>query len=455
MSEMNKVINPATESVIAEFAMADERMAVAAIERAGKAQQEWATLSLDARRRGLTAIALMVEEHTEELAMFETTDVGKPITDARAEIAGVAQCFHYYAGVVDKILGDTIPVDGGVDMTFREPMGVVAVIAPWNFPLPIASWNIAPALAAGNSVVVKPANLTPLSTRRFGELVAALDLPEDLVQVISGAGATVGKVLTSHPGVAKVSFTGSTETGQQVMHAAADTMKRFTLELGGKSANVIFADADLERAIQQAPGSVFGNTGQDCCARSRILIERSVFDEVVSGFVDASRAFTIGDPSMESTRLGPLVSASHRDHVRSFLSSDLDVVEAGSQPDGSGYWMSPKVVVAPDRNARIVTEEIFGPIAALIPFDDEQDAIRLANDTIYGLSGSIWTSDAGRAFRVARAMEAGTLSINSNSSVRIQTPFGGFKQSGMGRELGVAAIDGYTELKNVYLSTIP
>ena len=453
MSAVNTVINPATEEIITEYPLADAAAAERAIARAVQAQREWVRLPMATRRDGLLAIADTVSAHLEELAGLESADVGKPITDARAEIGGVAECFRYYAGVIDKILGDTIPVEGGVDFTFREPLGVVAVIAPWNFPLPIASWNIAPALAAGNSVVVKPADLTPLSTRRFGELVAGLDLPEGLVQVVSGPGRTVGAVFTTHPSVAKVSFTGSTETGQTIMRAAAGTMKRFTLELGGKSASVVFADAELDRAIAEAPLAVFGNTGQDCCARSRILVERRVFADFVDGFIAATRALRIGDPKDERTALGPLVSAEHRSQVTGFLTSDVDAVVAGEIPDGPGFWMAPRVVVDPDPASRIVTEEIFGPIAAILPFDDEEQAVALANDTVYGLSGSIWTRDIGRALRVARRIETGTLSVNSNSSVRIQTPFGGFKQSGMGRELGLAAIEGYTELKNVFVRT--
>jgi aldehyde dehydrogenase (NAD+)/betaine-aldehyde dehydrogenase len=451
VTDVNTVINPATEQIIAEFRVAGVADAEAAVGRASSAQREWAALPLNARRDGMLAIAAAVEASLEELAQLESSDVGKPISDARGEVAMVAECFKYYAGVVDKIRGETIPVDGGVDMTFREPMGVVAVIAPWNFPLPIASWNIAPALAAGNSVIVKPADITPLSTRRFGELVTELDLPPNLVQVVCGPGRVVGKVLTSHPGVAKVSFTGSTATGQDVMRSAADTMKRITLELGGKSANVVFADADMERAISSAPSAVFGNTGQDCCARSRILVERKAFDDFVSGFVTASAALKIGDPSDAATQLGPLVSRDHHAKVSSFITDDA--VLAGRAPDGPGFWMAPRVAVAPDLSSRVVTDEIFGPIAAIIPFDSEEEAIRLANGTIYGLSGSIWTSDLGRAFRVARAVESGTLSVNSNSSVRLQAPFGGFKQSGFGRELGLEAINGYTELKNVFIRT--
>jgi aldehyde dehydrogenase (NAD+)/betaine-aldehyde dehydrogenase len=453
MSAVNTVINPASEEVITEFPVADAAAAEQAIARAVVAQRDWINLPMATRRDGLMAIAAVVESRLDELAELESANVGKPISDARGEIGGVAECFRYYAGVIDKILGDTIPVEGGVDFTFREPLGVVAVIAPWNFPLPIASWNIAPALAAGNSVVVKPADLTPLSTRRFGELVANLNLPAHLVQVVSGPGRTVGNVLTSHPSVAKVSFTGSTETGQNVMRAAAGTMKRITLELGGKSASLVFADTDLQRAIAEAPGAVFGNTGQDCCARSRILVQRSVFNDFVDGFVAATKAMRIGNPKDESTVLGPLVSAAHRNQVQGFLTADVQATVAGDTPNGAGFWMAPHVVINPDPASRVVTDEIFGPIAAILPFDDEDDAVRLANDTVYGLSGSIWTSDIGRALRVARRVETGTLSINSNSSVRVQTPFGGCKQSGFGRELGMAAIDGYTELKNVFVKT--
>jgi betaine-aldehyde dehydrogenase len=364
----------------------------------------------------------------------------------------VADVFHFYAGAVDKRHGETIPVAGGVDMTFREPLGVVGLIVPWNFPLNISSWKLGPALACGNTVVLKPAELTPLSALRLAELVLDAGLPEGVVNVVVGKGSVVGQRLVEHPDVAKIGFTGSTEVGRSVMQGAAGTIKRVTLELGGKSANVIFADADVERAAAAAPYAVFDNAGQDCCARSRILVEKTAYDRFAELLVDATRNVKVGDPADDGTEMGPLVSAGHRETVASFVDADTRTLFTGDTPGGDGYWY-PCTLVEATNDDRIAREEVFGPVAALIPFDDEADAIRIANDTPYGLSGSIWTRDGARALRVARALDTGVLSINSNSSVRVSTPFGGFKQSGFGRELGLHALDGYSEVKNVFYST--
>jgi betaine-aldehyde dehydrogenase len=362
----------------------------------------------------------------------------------------VAQVLHFYAGAVDKHYGETIPVGGGVDMTFREPLGVVGLITPWNFPLNIASWKIGPALACGNTIVIKPAELTPLSTMRLGELALDAGIPEGVLNVVVGKGSVVGQRLIEHPDVAKIGFTGSTEVGQMVMQGAASTIKRVTLELGGKSANVVFADADLEKAAATAPYAVFDNAGQDCCARSRILVEQSAYDRFAELLVSATRSMKVGDPEDESTEMGPLISAQHRETVASFVEGEP--LFRGDAPNGKGFWY-PATLVEARPDDRIAREEVFGPVAALIPFADETEAIRIANDSNYGLSGSIWTSNGGRALRVARAIETGVLSINSNSSVRPSTPFGGFKQSGFGRELGMHALEGYSEVKNVFYST--
>jgi betaine-aldehyde dehydrogenase len=444
------VINPATEETIATLEEAGVEETDAAVARARAAFPAWRDVSPRDRGRLLRRLATLVEEHSEELARIESQNVGKPIAGARGEIGMVADVFHFYAGAVDKKYGETIPVAGGVDMTFREPLGVVGLIVPWNFPLNISSWKLGPALACGNTVVLKPAELTPLSALRLAELALEAGIPEGVINVLVGKGRIVGQRLVEHPDVAKIGFTGSTEVGRGVMKGAADTIKRVTLELGGKSANVVFADADLEKAAAAAPYAVFDNAGQDCCARSRILVERSAYDRFAELLIDATRNVKVGDPSDEATEMGPLISRQHRETVASFV--DGDTLYTGTAPDGKGFWY-PCTIVEATNDDRIAREEVFGPVAALIPFDDEADAIRIANDTPYGLSGSIWTENGARALRVARALETGVLSVNTNSSVRVTTPFGGFKQSGFGRELGMHGLDGYSEVKNVYYST--
>jgi len=444
------VLNPATEETIAEIPGAGVDETDAAVSRAKEAFPAWSTVAPADRARLLRGLATLVEEHGEELARLESRNVGKPIASARGEIGMVAQVFHYYAGAVDKNFGETIPVAGGIDLTFREPLGVVGLIVPWNFPLNIASWKLGPALACGNTVVLKPAEVTPLSALRLGELVLEAGIPDGVVNVVPGKGSVVGTRLVEHPDVAKIGFTGSTEVGQEVMRGAAGTIKRVTLELGGKSANVVFADADLERAAAAAPYAVFDNAGQDCCARSRILVEASAYDRFAELLVEATRGVNVGDPEDEATEMGPLVSAAHRENVASFVAGDP--LFRGEAPDGKGFWY-PATLVEARPDDRIAREEVFGPVAALIPFADEEDAIRIANDSDYGLSGSIWTENGSRALRVARAIETGVVSINSNSSVRVSTPFGGFKRSGFGRELGMHGLAGYSEIKNVFYST--
>jgi acyl-CoA reductase-like NAD-dependent aldehyde dehydrogenase len=448
-----RVIEPATEQVVAEVHEASIEEADQAVARAKAAFPSWRSLTPRDRAAILRRLAAAVESHAEQLAQLEARNVGKPISDARGEVSLVVDVFNYYAGAPERLFGETIPVAGGVDMTFREPLGVVVLIVPWNFPLPIASWKVAPALAAGNTVVLKPAGLTPLTAIELERIALEAGLPEGVLNVVVGAGRTVGERLVEHPDVAKIAFTGSTEVGKRIGALAAQSIKRVTLELGGKSANIVFADADLERAAAAAPLAVFGNAGQDCCARSRILVERSALDRFMQAFEKAVQALRVGDPLSDQTEMGPLISAEHRAKVASFLDDGSPVAFRGSVPEGTGYWFAPTVLGPVSNGDRVARDEIFGPIAAVIPFEDEAEAIRLANDTIYGLSGSIWTSNAARAMRVARAVETGTLSINSNTSVRVTTPFGGFKQSGVGRELGPHALEHYTELKNVYLST--
>jgi acyl-CoA reductase-like NAD-dependent aldehyde dehydrogenase len=445
------VVNPATEETIAEVERAGVEETDAAVARAKQAFPAWRAVAPADRAGLLRRLATIVEEHGEELARIESQNVGKPIAGARAEIRMVAQVFHFYAGAVDKHYGETIPVAGGVAATFREPLGVVGLIVPWNFPLNIASWKLGPALACGNTVVLKPAELTPLSALRLAELALEAGLPEGVVNVVAGKGSIVGQRLVEHPDVAKIGFTGSTEVGRGVMETAARTIKRVTLELGGKSANVVFADADLETAAAAAPYAVFDNAGQDCCARSRILVEKTAYDHFLELLVEATRGVRVGDPADEATEMGPLISADHREKVASYV-DDAPVAFRGDIPNGRGFWF-PCTLVEATNEDRVAREEVFGPVAALIPFEDEADAIRIANDTPFGLSGSIWTRDGARFLRVARAIDAGVLAVNANTSVRVQTPFGGFKQSGFGRELGMHALDGYSEVKSVFMST--
>jgi betaine-aldehyde dehydrogenase len=445
------VLNPATEETIAELPEVGLEDADAAVGRALAAFPAWKAVAPSDRARLLRRLAALVEENGEELARIESANVGKPISGARAEVGMVADVFHFYAGAVDKHHGETIPVAGGVDVTFREPLGVVGLIVPWNFPLNIASWKLGPALACGNTVVLKPAELTPLSALRLADLCLEAGIPEGVVNVVAGKGSVVGRRLVEHPDVAKIGFTGSTEVGRTVMEGAAATIKRVTLELGGKSANVVFADADLEQAAASAPYAVFDNAGQDCCARSRIFIQESAYDRFLELLVASTSQVKVGDPQADATEMGPLISAEHREKVSSFV--DGDVAFRGEVPAGDkGFWF-PCTLVEASNDDRVAREEVFGPVAAVIPFADEAEAAELANATPYGLSGSIWTRDGARALRMARAIDSGVLSVNSNSSVRVATPFGGFKQSGFGRELGMQALDGYSETKNVFLAT--
>ncbi|MGW3725489.1 aldehyde dehydrogenase family protein [Streptomyces sp. NPDC000851] len=452
MSYELQVLNPATEEVVATVPGATAADVDAAVVRAARTQADWAGRAPGDRARLLRRFAVTVDEHLEELARLEVREAGHTLGNARWEAGNVRDLLDYAAGGVERLTGRQIPVAGGLDVTILEPLGVVGVIAPWNFPLPIAAWGTAPALAAGNAVVLKPAETTPLTALRLAELALEAGLPEGLFQVLPGHGPVTGNALVEHPGVAKIVFTGSTTVGKQVLAKGSALLKRVTLELGGKSPNIVFADADLEAAAAAAPMSFLDNSGQDCCARTRILVQRSAHDRFLELLAPAIEAVTVGDPADEKTDMGPLISRAQLERVRSYVPTEADGIR-GKAPEGPGFWFPPTVLTGVDPHARVAVEEVFGPVAVVLPFDDEADAVRLANATDYGLSGSIWTRDIGRALRVSQAVRAGNLSVNSHSSVRYWTPFGGFKQSGIGRELGPDALAAFTETKNVFIST--